>query len=136
MLGTVRDCAWRVKSAIARPWRACQAIHIDAQGAGATQMADEIETMARLFGTSDGSVLDRYPRDEVEQRMFLIAQILKHTDYQLAGERAVPGRSRDLIEVVVRLTNAAGTVDVPFQVVRADDEWLIENINLEAVTMQ
>ena len=107
-----------------------------AQGAGATQMADEIETMARLFGTSDGSVLDRYPRDEVEQRMFLIAQILKHTDYQLAGERAVPGRSRDLVEVVVRLTNAAGTVDVPFQVVRADGEWLIENINLEAVTMQ
>ena len=107
-----------------------------AQGQGAAQMADEIEAMARLFGTSDGSILDRDPRDEVEQRMFLIAQILEHTDYQLAGERAIPGRSRDAIEVVVRLTNDAGVVDVPFQVVRAGDEWLIENIHLEAVTMQ
>ena len=108
----------------------------EAQGQGAGQMADEIETMARLFGTEDGSVLERDPRDEVEQRMFLIAQILEHTDYQLAGERAVPGRSRDAIEVNVRLTNAAGTVDVPFIVVQADGEWLIENIHLEAVTMQ
>ena len=41
MSGTVRDCARRVKSAIARPWRACQAIHIDAQGAGATQQMGE-----------------------------------------------------------------------------------------------
>ena len=41
MSGKVRDCAWRVKPAIARSWRACQAIHIDAQGAGATQQVGE-----------------------------------------------------------------------------------------------
>jgi hypothetical protein len=51
----------------------------EAQGQGAAQMADEIETMARLFGTSDGPILERDPRDEVEQRMFLIARILQHT---------------------------------------------------------
>ena len=108
----------------------------EAQGPGAAEMADEIETMARLFGTSDGSVLDRHPRDEVEQRMFLIAQILRYNDYQLAGERAVPGRSREAIEVNVRLTKDEGTFDVPFTVVQADGEWLIENIGLEAITMQ
>ena len=107
-----------------------------AQGQGAAEMADEIETMARLFGTSDGSILERDPRDEVERRMFLIAQILEHTDYTLAGERAVPGRSREAIEVNVRLTNAGGTVNVPFTVVQSGNEWLIENIALDAVTMQ
>ena len=107
-----------------------------AQGQGAAQMADEIETMARLFGTSDGSILERDPRDEVERRMFLIAQIIEHSDYQLAGERAVPGRSREAIEVTVRLTNESGPVDVPFTVVEADGEWLIENIALDRITMR
>ena len=98
-------------------------------------MADEIETMARLFGTREGSVLERHPRDEVEQRMFLIARILQHTDYALAGERAVPGRSREAIEVRVNLTTNEGVKTVPFTVVRTSaGEWLIENIDLVAIT--
>ena len=106
----------------------------EAQGQGAAQMADEIDAMARLFGTTEGSILDRDPRDEVEQRMFLIARILEHTDYAIAGERAVPGRSREAIEVNVRLTTATGDVDVPFTVVQAGGDWLIEKIGLEAIT--
>lgn len=106
------------------------------EGQGSTRMADEIETMARLFGTKDGSVLSRYPRDEVEQRMFLIARIIEHDDYRLAGERAVPGRSREAIEVRVDLTTPnEGVKSVPFTVVRTrGGEWLIENIQLEAIT--
>ena len=105
-------------------------------GQGSTRMADEIETMARLFGTRDGSVLELYPRDEVEQRMFLIARIIEHDDYVLAGERAVPGRSREAIEVSVNLTTPnEGVKTVPFTIVRTSDgEWLIESIHLEAIT--
>ena len=104
-------------------------------GQGSARMADEIETMARLFGTREGSVLERHPRDEVEQRMFLIARILQHTDYALAGERAVPGRSREAIEVRVNLTTNEGVKTVPFIVVRTSGgEWLIENIDLVAIT--
>ena len=104
-------------------------------GQGSERMADEIETMARLFGTTDGSILNRDPRDEVEQRMFLIARILEHTDYELAGERAVPGRSREAIEVRVNLTTREGPKTVPFTVVRTSrGDWLIENVALEAIT--
>lgn len=105
-------------------------------GQGSTRMADEIETMGRLFGTKDGSALELYPRDEVEQRMFLIARILQHVDYRLAGERAVPGRSREAIEVRVNLTTPnEGVKTVPFTIVRTSGgEWLIENIQLEAIT--
>lgn len=107
-----------------------------AAGQGSARMADEIETMGRLFGTADGPVIERHPRNEVEQRMFLIARIIEHTDYTLAGERAVPGRSREAIEVRVRLTTRRdGQVDVPFTVVRTRrGDWLIENIALEAIT--
>ena len=107
-----------------------------AQGQGAARMADEIETMGRLFGDTDGPIIERDDRDAVEQRMFLIAQILRHTDYELAGERAVPGRSREAVEVLVRITNDEGVVDVPFTVVQSDGEWLINVIDLEAITMQ
>lgn len=107
-----------------------------AQGEGAARMAEELETMARLFGTAEGSVLRLYPRDEVEQRMFLIARILDHTDYTLAGERAVPGRSRDEIQILVNLhTRNEGVKAVPFTVVRTSrGEWLIQTIDLERIT--
>lgn len=109
-----------------------------AQGQGAARMANEIETMARLFGTKDGSVLNRYPRQEVEERMFLISRILQHRDYRISGERAVPGRSREAIEVNVRITTMnEGPVDVPFTVVQTSrGDWLIENIALERITMR
>lgn len=107
----------------------------EAEGQGAAEMADGIEAMARLFGTQEGSILERDPRSEVERRMYLIAHVLQHTDYRLTGERAVPGRSREMIEVRVRLTTDGGVKEVPFRVVRASgDEWLIEYIGLEAVT--
>lgn len=101
------------------------------------QQADEIETMAKLFGTADGSVLQLYPRDEVEQRMFLLARILDHSDYRILGARAVPGRGDRAVEVTVALTTRERPrmVNVPFIVVRAKQgDWLIERIDIEKVT--
>lgn len=106
-----------------------------AAGSDAQRMGSEVETMARLFGTSDGSVLDMYPRDEVDQRMNILAELLRHSDYRLAGERSVPGRDQ-AVEVGVELTmfSRPRTVNVPFLVVRSDDGWLIERIDLEPIT--
>src|SRR5512144_2246895 len=38
--------------------------------------AQDIETMGRLFGTRDGSVLTRDPRSDVEQRMYALASLM------------------------------------------------------------
>jgi len=107
-----------------------------AQGSNAQRMAQEVETMARLFGTEQGPIIDLYPRSEVDQRMLILADLLRHTDYRLGAERAVPGRGGNAIEVLVEMTTAARPrqVRVPFIVVRRGDVWLIERIDLEPIT--
>lgn len=108
-----------------------------AGASSSAQMADEMETMARLFGTARGSVLRLYPRDEVEQRMFILARMLQHHDYRLGGERAVPGRAGSAVQVMVDIQPRAGSdpVSLPFTVVRTSrGEWLIEKIDVEKLT--
>jgi len=97
--------------------------------------AQDLETMARLFGTRDGSVLRRDPRREVEERMFAIASVLRHEDYALAGEGLVPGRSSEALRVFVRLRTTTREVVVPFTVVRTKrDGWMVEQIDLTPIT--
>ncbi|HEX7089711.1 MAG TPA: hypothetical protein VF192_06215 [Longimicrobiales bacterium] len=95
---------------------------------------DDLVTMGRLFGTRDGPVIERDPREEVEKRMFAIAAILKHEDYQIEDERIVPGRA-DATQLVVRMKIGQRQVPVAYTLVRSEDgAWLIEMIDLEAIT--
>jgi hypothetical protein len=94
--------------------------------------SNDIQTMGRLFGTSRGSVLRRDPREQVEQRMFAIASILRHDDYVVEGEQVVPGRIGEAVRINVRLTVGERRVSVPFTVVRTrSNEWLVEQIDLQ-----
>ncbi len=51
--------------------------------------ANELETMARLFGTQAGPVIDRDPRAQNEKRMFALASIMRHEDYRIEGTQVV-----------------------------------------------
>ena len=95
----------------------------------------DLATMARLFGTRDGPVAERDPRAEVEQRMYALASILRHDDYALQGERLVPGRTGEAVQIVVRMRIGSRQVPVPFTVVRTERRgWLVEQIDIEAIT--
>lgn len=97
--------------------------------------ARDYETMARLFGTREGSILARDPRPEVEKRMFALASVLRHEDYALEGEAVAPGRSGEAIRILVRMHVGDRRVRVPFTVVRtARSGWLVEQIDIEAIT--
>lgn len=97
--------------------------------------ARDYETMARLFGTKSGPVLDRDPRQEVERRMFALASVLRHDDYALEDKLPAPGRSGEAVMVVVRLKIGDKSIPVPFTVVRSDKAgWLVENIDILRIT--
>jgi len=110
-------------------------------------------TMARLFGTEDGSIGDRggtlgcafrklgswiglgercLDEHEVEQRLDLLAAVLKHESYRVRTEEVVAGRRRSAAGVRVALDlGARGVVEVPFVVVLATDgQWLVEQVEL------
>ncbi|HLU26076.1 MAG TPA: hypothetical protein VKZ58_10275 [Longimicrobiales bacterium] len=97
--------------------------------------AQDLETMARLFGTEEGSILNRDPRPEVEKRMYTLALILRHQDYRLEGERPVPGRLGQAIQLVVGMRFPNRQVSVPYTLVRTKTgHWLIEQIDVERIT--
>jgi hypothetical protein len=98
---------------------------------------NDIEQMGRLFGTVDGPILRLYPRAEVEQRMFLLASILRHQDFNVAGEEIVPGRIGSAVLIRMELHFTDRTALVPFTVVRSRrDGWLVEGFDPAPITGQ
>lgn len=94
--------------------------------------SNDIQTMSRLFGTEDGPIIERDPRDQVEQRMFTLASLLRHQDFSIVGEQVVPGRIGSALTIVTRVRQRSREVRVPFTVVRtADGGWLVEQIGVE-----
>lgn len=97
----------------------------------------DLVTMGRLFGTKDGPIGERDPRPQVEQRMFAIATVLHHDDYEVVREQQVPGRTSEATQLMVRVKAGEHSSTVPFTMVRyKDGGWLIEQIGLDAITNQ
>lgn len=98
--------------------------------------ANDLDTMARLFGTMDGPVSQRDTQKEIDDRMFALASILRHQDYSIEGEQIVPGRRDVATQLLVRmvLPDRRSTV-VPFTLVYSKGRtWLIEQIAVERIT--
>ena len=116
----------------------------------------DVEAMGRLFGTSDGSLMETgstfgcffkkvgswfggaacTERTDVELRMDAIASIIQHVDYRIVREEPVAGRVSPTRRVIVDMSmpenrRAAG---VPFIVVQTGEgRWLVEQVPLEQV---
>jgi len=97
--------------------------------------SNDLDTMARLFGTRDGPIAQRESRKNADDWMFALASVLRHTDYQILNEQIVPGRRQEATQLVVRLSIGELRYDLPFTLVQSkDDGWLIENIPVDLLT--
>lgn len=97
--------------------------------------SNDLDTMGRLFGTREGPWAPSVSKKEADDRLFVIASVLRHTDYQILGEQIVPGRRDEATQLTVRLVVGQNRYDVPFTLVQSKkDGWLIENIPLEQLT--
>ncbi len=96
----------------------------------------DVALMARLFGTKEGPIGDRDPKVQVEQRMFAIAAVLRHDDYEILREQQVPGRSAEATQLLVRVKSGEKSNNVPFTLVRYKDGWLVEQIGIDVITNQ
>jgi len=118
--------------------------------------ARDHQTMAGIFGTPDGPVGDTGSSfgcfwkklgtlfggescqswQEIELWMDTLAQVLQHQNYEIVSQRDVAGRGYPTTRVGVDLVVSRNRTvrDVGFEVVRADDQWLIEAFELEKLT--
>jgi hypothetical protein len=97
---------------------------------------NDIDTMARLFGTREGPIQLTWGRKEIDDRMVLLASVLRHSDYAIGSEEMVPGRRNEATQFTVNIVLRDRTVQVPFTLVRSirEPEWLIENIGIDRLT--
>lgn len=97
--------------------------------------SNDLDTMARLFGNRDGSVLLRDPKENVDRQMFALASILRHDSYSIAGNQVVPGRRDEATQINVRMRFGAREVEVPYTLVYSKDgNWLVEQIEIVRIT--
>ena len=119
--------------------------------------ARDLDTMGRIFGTTDGSHLERSQRtfrcglrrlgsffrlagrcptpQEVELRMDALAQVLEHQDFEVTGEDRVAGRADPTMQVSVTLIRGEQRIEsVPFVTVQSDGVWYLSEIDVEQVT--
>lgn len=96
------------------------------------RMRQELDTMIRLFGTSKSTIEQLSSREAAERRMIALADLLRHDDYRIAGNRLVPGRGDEAVDIMVRMTVGTDGATIPFTVVRtSSDGWRIEKIQIE-----
>lgn len=97
--------------------------------------SNDLHTMTQLFGTARRTIDQIESRERAERRMQVLASLLRHEDYTVVGQRAVPGRLNDATELLIELKTAGRTVVVPHLVVRrGDGSWIIERIDIETIT--
>lgn len=91
--------------------------------------------MGHLFGTAEGPITSRDPQQQVERRMYAIANIMANDRFVIRGQQGIPGRGPEVTQLTVQITQQGETKDVPFVVVRsANGGYLVEQVDLQAVT--
>ncbi|NJD09292.1 MAG: hypothetical protein FIB01_02235 [Gemmatimonadetes bacterium] len=97
--------------------------------------SNDLDTMARLFGTRDGPIANRESQKDADDWMFALASVLRHTDYQIMSEQIVPGRRQEATQLLVRLVNGERRYELPFTLVQSKRTgWLIENVPVDLLT--
>lgn len=97
--------------------------------------ANDLETMSQLFGTREHTIVQLDGQRQAEERMYVLASLLRHEDWSIQGQRTVPGRMMDATELLVEIRRGANRAVTPILVVRrARGGWIIERIDVEPLT--
>lgn len=99
--------------------------------------ANDLNTMIQLFGTSDRRIDQLESVAKAQRRMYALASMLRHDDFQIQGQQIVPGRMSEAAEVRVRIRRGDIVTAVSHVVVRRrGGGWIIEWVDTEALVQR
>lgn len=92
--------------------------------------ANDLVSMSQLWGTKDGPAARKMERAELNQRLTVMQIMLKHERYEITADVLTAGLDDKTRAYHLRLIRLGCQVDVPFELVRVGEGWLVSVIDL------
>ena len=92
--------------------------------------ANDLASMSQLWGTKDGPAARKMERAELNQRLTVMQIMLKHERYEITADVLTAGLDDKTRAYHLRLVRLGCQVDVPFELVRVGEGWLVSVIDL------
>lgn len=92
--------------------------------------AKDLVSMSQLWGTKDGPAARKMERAELSQRLTVMQIMLQHERYEITADVLTAGLDDGTRAYHLRLVRLGCQVDVPFQLVRVGEGWLVSVIDL------
>ena len=92
--------------------------------------ANDLASMSQLWGTKDGLAAWKMERAELNQRLTVMQIMLKHERYEITADVLTAGLDDETRAYHLRLMRLGCQVDVPFELVRVGEGWLVSVIDL------
>lgn len=92
--------------------------------------ANDLVSMSQLWGTKDGLAARKMERAELNQRLTVMQIMLKHERYEIMADVSVAGLDDKTRAYHLRIMRLGCQVDVPFELVRVGEGWLVSVIDL------
>lgn len=92
--------------------------------------ANDLVSMSQLWGTKDGPAARKMERAELTQRLTVMQIMLQHEQYEITADVSAAGLDDRTRAYQLRLRRLGCQVDVPFQLVRVGEGWLVSVIDL------
>lgn len=92
--------------------------------------ANDLMSMSQLWGTKDGLAARKMERAELNQRLRVMQIMLKHDRYEITADASMAGFDDKTRAYHLRLVRLGCQVDVPFELVRVGEGWLVSVIDL------
>jgi hypothetical protein len=91
--------------------------------------AEDLQALAAVWGTTDGSVRDQLSRSELEMREIYIMKCLRHDKYEVISDATAGSGGR---VIAVQVTKGNLTRSTNFTVVPGpQNRWYVFNLELE-----
>ncbi len=92
--------------------------------------ANDLASMSQLWGTKDGPAARKMERAELNQRLTVMQIMLKHERYEITADASMAGLDDKTRAYQLRIMRLGCQVDVPFQLVRVGEGWLVSVTDL------
>ncbi len=92
--------------------------------------ANDLVSMSQLWGTKDGLAARKMERAELNQRLTVMQIMLQHERYEIMPDLLTAGLDDKTRAYHLRLMRLGCQVDVPFELVRVGEGWLVSVIDL------